>query len=112
MKLIFNREYPLIAENVDEAAETVYEILNGQFSMTAKESLRIRLSVEEIMLRWMNSSPQASVDFRVEQRGKKLDLSISLFGANTGVPRNPLRAPADEAEGSAAETILSNLGVS
>ena len=110
----FRKEFTLTPENIDAAADFADETLE-LFALSRKEALRIRLSLEEILLNWSEKASVLSEKFSVDitRRFGRIMLSVSC----NGMPCDPLSAQdgdEEEAFGSGAlgRAMLANLGLS
>jgi len=108
----YRKDFTLIPENIDSAADFADETLQ-MFSLPRKEVLRIRLSLEEILLRWYDNASNLKDKFTVDisRRFGRITLTVSC----NGMPCDPLAAEdEDESFGSGAlgRAMLTNLGLS
>ncbi|MBR1989354.1 MAG: cation:dicarboxylase symporter family transporter [Firmicutes bacterium] len=108
----YRKDFTLIPENIDSAADFADETLQ-MFSLPRKEVLRIRLSLEEILLRWYDNVSNLKDKFTVDisRRFGRITLTVSC----NGMPCDPLAAEdEDESFGSGAlgRAMLTNLGLS
>ena len=108
----YRKDFTLIPENIDSAADFADETLQ-MFSLPRKEVLRIRLSLEEILLRWYDNASNLKDKFTVDisRRFGRITLTVSC----NRMPCDPLAAEdEDESFGSGAlgRAMLTNLGLS
>lgn len=77
--------------------------------MERKEILRVRLSAEDILLNWMHSGVNLSVQIKIEQRGKDIQISLLLDGLSYSV--DPMD-PDNQEESSLVDNLMAVLGIS
>lgn len=106
MKVLYKKEYTLSPMAVDAISENLGEVLEGILT-DRRERMRLRLSLEEILLNWMDTLEGKTIRFYVEQRKKKLSISAEI----PGEPKDPLKGGEEYGNASMAEGILSNLGL-
>ena len=106
MKTICREQYILTPAHVDRMSERFREVLDAQ-GIERKECLRLRLSLEEILLNWMEKNEGAEIRLFVEGKRGKLHITMEIEGKE----QDPLAA--GEAYGSTAmaDRILSGLGL-
>ena len=106
MKTICREQYILTPAHVDRMSERFREVLDAQ-GIERKECLRLRLSLEEILLNWMEKNEGAEIRLFVEGKRGKLHITMETEGKE----QDPLAA--GEAYGSTAmaDRILSGLGL-
>lgn len=106
MKVLYREDYTLSPMTVDIVSEKLGELLLEVLA-DRKERMRYRLSLEEILLNWLEVMEGKTVRFYVEQRKKKL----SIYAEVPGEQNNPLKCGEEYGNASMAEGILSNLGM-
>lgn len=106
VKEICKEMYILNAENIDRMSERLQEILEHP-GVKRTECLRLRLSMEEILLNWMEEAAGADVQLFVEGKRRKLCIVLEMKGERL----DPF--PPGDGYGNAAMagSILSNLGM-
>ena len=80
MQTILEKTWDLDAAAVDEISEQMEETLSQYPYVTKRDILRLRLSAEEILLRWMEKNANLQVTLSVEKKGRWMDLSLQLDG--------------------------------
>ena len=98
------KEYLLNAGGVDEISEELQEVLTEQ-GMERREALRIRLTIEELLLRVMEHNHDAPVTATLSVRKR--------FGARTLFLKygGPSFDPSDVEDGTWGSRILQNIGL-
>ena len=86
MKVLYREDYTLSPMTVDIVSEKLGELLLEVLA-DRKERMRYRLSLEEILLNWLEVMEGKTVRFYVEQRKKKL----SIYAEVPGEQNNPLK---------------------
>lgn len=106
MKTICREQCILIPAHIDRMSERFREVLDAQ-GIERKECLRLRLSLEEILLNWLEKNEGAEIRLFVEGKRGKLHITMETEGKE----QDPLAA--GEAYGSTAmaDRILSGLGL-
>jgi Na+/H+-dicarboxylate symporter len=97
---------PLTGASIDQISEKIEEYLNA-LEMERANVLRIRLSLEEALLRWRDRfGEKVFVTLELGTRWRRPTITLSLPGDSF----DPLSASPDEL-GSWADTLLSNVGL-
>ena len=98
------KEYLLNAGGVDEISEELQEVLTEQ-GMERREALRIRLTIEELLLRVMDHNKDAPVTATLSVRKR--------FGTRTLFLKygGPSFDPSDVEDGTWGSRILQNIGL-
>lgn len=92
MKQICRETYRLIPEGIDQASEKLISVLDAGTGLGKKDALRIRLSMEEILLNWMKDDEGHGVLLQIKQHGKKLTVSLTLMSPYRNIEKNPLKS--------------------
>ena len=101
-----NTEYLLTNESIDIISEQVSEFLS-ELNMEAKNRLRIRFLVEEILLDWQTHfSEQANCYLRIGKRFKRPYINLELEGESY----NPLEKKTEEF-GDYQNRLMANMGL-
>ncbi len=106
------KEYFLTPEGIDDFSEYISDAL-GSLKIEKKEVLRLRLTFEEVLLKWLPCAEENDV-FSVEIRKKFKRLAIKLTYKSK--PLNPFIKEASESEDelsekSISQSLLENLGI-
>lgn len=102
----FDRTYKLCFESVDQTADRVQKFLS-YIKVEKNTMLRVRLSVEEVLLRWLDAFPEGT-EFRLTMGShwNRPFIVLKLWGEEN----NPLLIKGDEA-GIWASDLLSAIGL-
>ena len=102
----FDRTYKLCFESVDQTADRVQKFLS-YIKVEKNTLLRVRLSVEEVLLRWLDAFPEGT-EFRLTMGShwNRPFIVLKLWGEES----NPLLIKGDEA-GIWASDLLSAIGL-
>ena len=102
----FDRTYKLCFESIDLAADRVQKFLS-YIKVEKNTLLRVRLSVEEVLLRWLDAFPEGT-EFRLTMGShwNRPFIVLKLWGEES----NPLLIKGDEA-GIWASDLLSAIGL-
>ena len=102
----FDRTYKLCFESVDQTADRVQKFLT-YIKVEKNTMLRVRLSVEEVLLRWLDAFPEGT-EFRLTMGShwNRPFIVLKLWGEES----NPLLIKGDEA-GIWASDLLSAIGL-
>ena len=102
----FDRTYKLCFESVDQTADRVQKFLS-YIKVEKNTMLRVRLSVEEVLLRWLDAFPEGT-EFRLTMGSHwtRPFIVLKLWGEEN----NPLLIKGDEA-GIWASDLLSAIGL-
>ena len=102
----FDRTYKLCFESIDLAADRVQKFLS-YIKVEKNTMLRVRLSVEEVLLRWLDAFPEGT-EFRLTMGShwNRPFIVLKLWGEES----NPLLIKGDEA-GIWASDLLSAIGL-
>lgn len=111
MKIICRETYTLIPEGVDAAAEKLMLVLQAHTELKKKDALLTRLSMEEILLNWMQTDAGETVLLYIEQQGKKLNISLELQSPYLNIVKNPLKNTEEYGGYGLTGTIMANLGM-
>lgn len=109
IKTLLNQIYPLDETGIDKLSEELETCLGKYQDLERKEILRIRLSAEDILLTWMHSGVNLSVQLKLEQRGKNIQISLLLDGLSYSV--DPMD-PDNLEESSLVDNLMAVLGIS
>lgn len=104
------KQFKLSAEGIDAVSEFITEEL-GKVRVSQKDILRLRLSVEEILLDWQKSDKtEKNITIELTKRFKRINLTVSCVGARV----NPLTNENSEDYGGSllGRAMLENLGLS
>ncbi len=107
-KNIHKEKYNLDAQGVDLISQHIYELLSEYKDVSKRDILRIRLSAEELMLRWIDEvgeSP-AKVELIAERHGRYLDLVLKLHGVSYRID-----AESSDDDADVAKDITARLGI-
>lgn len=108
IEVVINKQYTLDAEGIDAISEDIDTSLLKYPYLSRKDIFRIRLSTEDILLRWKETVPSTSVQLRIERRGKHLDIALVL---NEVVYKsNPLEMEENDGMG-IVDNIMATLGI-
>ncbi len=102
-------EFPLTYEGVDQMSDLVQEALAAS-GLAQRDVLRTRLSLEEVMLAWIDAGTlEGPCELEVLRRFGRISVSLSCAGA----PCDPLsQRPDDEfGNGQLGRSIMENLGL-
>ena len=102
----FNQEYRLNEESVDRIAEKIEEYLRG-LEQERANILRIRLSMEEALLRWMQHfGKEATVKLELGRTWGRPTITLSLRGDSWD-----FMSTREDDLGQWADTLLSSMGL-
>ncbi len=111
--IYIKKQFTLSAEGIDNASDFIAEEL-GKVKVSKRDALRLRLSVEEILLVWHKSDKtektEKTVTIELTKRFKRINLSLSCIGASV----NPMGSNDFEDYGGSlfGRSMLENLGLS
>lgn len=112
MKITFQQTYDLRPEQIDDTADQLEGFLKEKYALQGKEIIRLKYSLEEILLNWMAEHPGAKVQFSIVEKRRMLDFSVRLEGEGTSVSSNPIKTSEEFGSNEFAGMILANLGIS
>lgn len=108
MKTILTETRKLDAHGVDAISQRIGEVLSGYPYLTRRDILRLQLSAEEILLRWMAEAKEGEAQLIIEKKGRRLDISLLLAGMNYRC--DPLSGEI-ALGGGLADNLLATLGI-
>ena len=111
MKILCRETYELAPEGVDAASDKLALALQSHTGLKSREVLRLRLSMEEILLNWMQTDRGGQVKLHMEQQGKKLNISLELKSRYQNAVKNPLKNAEEYGNSGMADNIMANLGM-
>ncbi len=111
MKIICREIYKLVPENVDAASDKLASVLKSCTDLKKKDALLTRLSMEEILLNWMQTDAGNPVSLYIEQQGKKLNITLELQSPYQNMVKNPLKNKEEYGNLGMTEIIMANLGM-
>lgn len=85
MKTIAQERYTLNPAAVDEISDRLMMILSKYEALTRRDVLRIRLTAEDLMVRWLERIEAATpptITLNVEETGRSLDVTLEITGVN------------------------------
>ena len=108
MKNIHKEKYNLDAQGVDIVSQHIYELLSEYKDVSKRDILRIRLSAEELMLRWIDEVKEgvAKVELIAVRHGRYLDLILKLAGVSYRID-----SEASDGDSDIAKSITAGLGI-
>jgi Na+/H+-dicarboxylate symporter len=112
VKITFQQTYDLRPEQIDDTADQLEGFLKEKYALQGKEIIRLKYSLEEILLNWMAEHPGAKVQFSIVEKRRMLDFSVRLEGEGTSVSSNPIKTSEEFGSNEFAGMILANLGIS
>lgn len=88
MKTIHDKVYKLNPEGVDTVSRELVSVLASYPTVSKKEMTRLRLSAEDILLKWLDVPAELTLRMMIDERGRSLDITLILGGVSYGC--NPL----------------------
>lgn len=105
MKTIVQETFELNTEGIDALSLRIEQTVSQYTYLSKRDMLRVQIGAEEMLLHWMDKAADLQVQLTIRERGRWLDVSLSLHGIH--YPCDPM----GDTGGGLADNLLATLGI-